>query len=113
MKPEITSRARRDLLVVLGASHERFGAEAAHRYRRLINQAIRDAAENPTRAGVVAYSASENIFLYHSRHARARTAAPTVRRARHVVVFRVVGARVMILHILHDAMDLSARLQDL
>jgi len=113
MKPEVTARARRDLLVILGASRERFGPSAERRYRHLIHQAIRDLGDDPARNGVVAYSDRGGVFLYHTRHSRVRTPHPRVGRPRHVIVFHFSGGRIVVLHVLHDAMNLPERLAEL
>ena len=113
MKPQVSARARREMLMILGASRLQFGVEAERRYRNLVDQAISDIGADPARAGVRPYSTSERIFLYHLRHARARTPrALRVQRPRHVIVFRRVGERVEVLFLMHDEMDLPSRLAE-
>lgn len=115
MEVRLVRRAERDLLAVLTRSRREFGRDAQLRYEALLNTAMRDLGADPERSGVHrAQHADEGVRLYHLRHSRLRT--PSVRRVqrpRHVLVFRVEGDRVQILRILHDAMDLPERLQDL
>jgi toxin ParE1/3/4 len=108
----LSSRANLDLSIVLAASDERFGPTVRARYRALLQQAIQDVADDPRRAGVKAIAGRAGAWAYHTRHARPRT-SKRVGRPRHVIVFRIAGDRVIILRILHDAMDLPAWLQDL
>jgi plasmid stabilization system protein ParE len=114
MKPQVSARAHRELLVILGASRVQFGVEAERRYRKLVDQAIKDLGANPNRPGVSPYSVSEGLFLYHLRHARLRTPrASRVLKPRHIIVFRYSGERVEVLCLLHDAMDMPSRLAEL
>jgi len=107
-----SSRASLDLSIILAASDERFGPAVRTRYRALLQQAIRDVADDPHRPGVRAIADRGGAWAYHTRHARPCTSR-RVGRPRHVIVFRVAGDRAIILRILHDAMDIPAWLQDL
>jgi toxin ParE1/3/4 len=100
------------LAIILRQSREQFGDGAQRRYERLLNATMREIAVDPQRPGV--REASNGALIYHSRHASRRLpAADRVARPRHIVVYRVVGDEVRILGLLHDAMNLPERLQDL
>jgi toxin ParE1/3/4 len=108
VKPVVTATARRDLFVLLATSRVRFGEEAQHRYRLLLEQAIADVATDPRRPGVGRLDEMPGeVWVYHSRRAVTRLQpAHRVHRPRHVPVFRLRGENLEILRILHDAMDL-------
>lgn len=111
MNPILSARARLDIRIILSASEARFGLDARRRYRLLLERSIADLAADPGRAGV---QEAAGLRLYHTRHARARTPPRRrVARPRHVIVFRIVGAEVEVLRVLHDAMDLPSYLADL
>jgi toxin ParE1/3/4 len=108
----LSSRARLDIQIILGASAERFGLDAGRRYRLLLERAIEDVATDPGRPGVS--RPSDDLRLYHIRHSRSQTGrGRRVQRARHVIVFRIRPDRIEVLRVLHDAMDLPARLSEL
>ena len=104
--------ARIEVAAALAVSYEKFGLAAANRYRALIRQAYCDLAENPNRPGVSAPpDIPADLRLYPIRHSGARVpAADRVGRPRHVIAFRFDDAKVEIVHLLHDGMDLPARL---
>jgi len=113
MKRAIGARARLDFRIIVSASGDQFGGGAQHRYRRLLEQAMDDVVADPLRAGVRA-AGPEGLWLYHTRHARPRVPPKQrIARPRHLIVFRVFGDEVQILRVLHDAMDLPIRLEDL
>lgn len=109
----LSSRARLDVRAILSASGDQFGESAQRRYRMLLEQAIEDVAANPRRRGVHGVEA-QGVYLYHARHARARTPADQrVGRPRHLIVFEVVDDEIRVLRVLHDAMDLPEQLKDI
>lgn len=86
---------------------------AADRYRRLVAAALHDLRVDADRAGVQTLSAS-GAKLYHLRHSRHRLGpGRTVTRPRHLLAFRIVDGGVVILRVLHDAMDLPEHLEDI
>ena len=107
------ARARLGIRVILSASGDRFGLEARRRYRRLLTQAIEDVAADPQRVGVQSAGALGDMRLYHTRHARLRAGGRPINRPRHVIAFRIVSDQIVILRVLHDAMDLPEHLKDL
>lgn len=106
---EITGPARRDLAAIFATSEDRFGREAADRYRRLVESALRDLREAPEHGTLrSAESLPADIRLYHLRHSNRRTAgARKVGRPRHVLVVRIETDKLVLLRVLHDAMDIT------
>lgn len=97
---------------ILHRSTVEFGEAAAERYRRLVQAAYRDLVENPNRPGVGTQPGiPDDLRLYLLRHSRNRLPPEyRVGRPRHVIAFRFNDARVEIVHLLHEAMDLPGRL---
>ena len=99
---------QRDLLI---RSRREFGSAAQRAYEALIRRAMRSLCAEPTRAGVVTDDAlPAGVCLFHIRHARQRRTAPA--RPRHFIVFTHDAATLTVIRILHDAMDVPARLND-
>lgn len=110
MRLVLTLEARRDLLDILAHSRMRFGLATGRRYRQLLEQAFVDLSDDPGRAGVSGRPGlPPDLRFYHLRHSRGRIPERVV-RPRHLVVFRVSRKQVVVLRVLHDAMDLAARL---
>ena len=109
---EVSREADLEAEDILRHSEAEFGPAAADRYRLLIQGAYRDLAENPARPGVRTLGGiPADIRLYPIRHSRQRIPpADRVGQPRHVVAFRFDDARVQIVHILHESMDLPRRL---
>jgi toxin ParE1/3/4 len=108
----LTAPARHDIARLLDWSAENFGAAGRRRYQLLINTALRAIAADPNRAG----SRDEPRIglgrrIYHLRHSRERAKGPdgAVRLPRHNLIYRVLETAdvVIVLRVLHDAMDLS------
>ena len=104
--------ARIEVAGALAVSYRDFGPAAADRYRALIQQAYRDLADNPNRPGVTTPpDIPADLRLYPIRHSRHHLLPnDRVGRPRHVIAFRFDDARVEIVHLLHDGMDLPGRL---
>ena len=113
MRPlRIAIAAERDLDDILGDSDMLFGAVVADRYRRLIAAALFDIRDDVDRQGVRVLESG--VRTYHVRHSRLHLPrGQTVARPRHLLVFRLVGDGIVLLRVLHDAMDLPARLSEL
>jgi toxin ParE1/3/4 len=104
--------AERDLTIIFAASEQQFGEVVADRYRRLVSAALRDLREDSLRAGVKPFG--NGIALYHLRHSRRRSQpGRNVARPRHLLTFRIIDGGIVILRVLHDAMDLPAWLADI
>jgi toxin ParE1/3/4 len=109
----IAPRARRDIDVILLESAAGFGELVADRYRRLIGQALRDVESDPGRLGVrQRFDLPVGIETYHLRHSRGRVGVDKVRRPRHLLVLRREPQRLVLLRVLHDAMDLIRHLDE-
>lgn len=109
---DVSHQADLELTDILRHSESMFGALAADRYRLLIQTAYRDLCEDPGRPGVKALAGiSGDIRLYSIRHSRHRVSiTDRVGQPRHVIAFRHDDARVEIVRLLHEAMDLPRRL---
>jgi toxin ParE1/3/4 len=111
---QFARRARRDIGELLDWSHEQFGPAARRRYETLIDTALQDISDDALRSGSVErVMLGRRVRLYHLRHSRerARTEDGIVQAPRHVVVYRLAGSdTVIVLRILHEAMDLTRHL---
>jgi toxin ParE1/3/4 len=104
--------AERDLQTIFGASEERFGSSVTDRYRRLVSAALRDLRADAQRSGVRVFDGGARIYhLRHSRRGLPRGSA--VARPRRLLAFRIVDGGIVILRVLHDAMDLPTHLADI
>ncbi len=113
MKPlRIAPRARRDLEGLLAESEERFGSAIADRYRRLIAAALRDLRADPNRIGVSARpDLPGDVRIYHLRHSRRSPGTRGIRQPRHFLVYRETDAEIVLIRVLHDAMDLARHVE--
>jgi toxin ParE1/3/4 len=108
----VSSTAERELDTIFAASEAQFGEVVADRYRRLVSAALVDLRLDADRAGVRTLSQS-GAKLYHLRHSRHRLPrGQSVARPRHFLAFRIVDDGIVILRVLHDAMDLPEHLKD-
>jgi len=107
----LTGPARTDIARLLDWSTEHFAVAGRRRYEALIETALRDIATDPRRAG----SREEPGLgpgrrIYHLRLSRDRAKGRhgIVRSPRHILVYRVLEEEdlVVVLRVLHDAMDL-------
>jgi len=110
----ISAPAKRDIAGVLDWSRESFGADARRRYERLIARglvAITAARDPPSSRPVDA--AGVDVRVYHLRNSRRTTGGVLVREPKHFLVYERPEPRfVVVLRLLHDAMDLPVRLRD-
>lgn len=111
----VTTLAEGDIESLLLNSEAEFGPEMARRYRSLLNEGLVRIMENPDRAGIpYRFSQEPNLRLFHLRLARLRmSAADRIARPRHVLVFRVSETIVILIRVLHDAMDFPRHLADI
>lgn len=101
--------ALNDERLILQQSRQLFGTAAARAYAQLLKRAYRLLLENPSRPS--ARKREELVgspSFFHLRHARKRGSSP--RQPSHFIVFAHDDARVTILRVLHDAMDIDAQL---
>ena len=117
MRPRLrlTVPARTDIADLLDWSAEHFGASGRRGYEALIKTALRDIAADPARLG----SREESRLgpgrrVYHIRLSRDRAKGRhgIVRSPRHILVYRMLEKEdvVLVLRVLHDAMDLVRHL---
>jgi toxin ParE1/3/4 len=108
---ELTFLAQGDIAELLDASVETFGPIARSRYEALIAAAFADVCDDPGRAGSVERpELGEGTRTYHLRHSRnrARTDQGAVAEPRHLLVYELPDdRRVLVLRVLHEAMDLE------
>lgn len=114
MRRLISAPARHDIAGTLDWSRENFGADARRRYERLIARglaAITVAQDPPGSRRLDA--AGVDVRVYHLRNSRRTTGGLLVREPRHFLVYERPEPRlIVVLRLLHDAMDLPERLQD-
>lgn len=111
---ELTSGARADIAAILATSAEGFGLSARDRYAALIAAAFADLRTDPFRFGSTERTeVRDGLRSYHLRQARHRAADAGARvgRPRHLIAYVVAGDRVVVLRVLHDAMELSGRIE--
>lgn len=107
----IAPTAAREIVALLATTETHFGMAAVERYRLLIQTALEDVRSDPARPGVRA--AEGGPFLtYHLRHSRTRVFGEPVGRPRHLLIFTANETLLNLTRVLHDAMDLPARLTD-
>lgn len=113
MRIRLTAPARRDVTEVLDWSVGRFGSGARRRYEQLIGRALHDLTQATDPLGSKPLpEAGPSVHLCDLRHAR-KSATRAVRQPRHVLVYRQAEPHlIVILRVLHDAMDFLARLLD-
>jgi toxin ParE1/3/4 len=110
----VSRDAEADFEEILRSSADRFGEVAAHRYRRLIQQAYADLQFDPERPTARRFrGALPALYVYAIRHSRTRLPlSERVGSPRHLIAFRFDNERVQIVRILHDSMDLPRHLRD-
>lgn len=97
----LAAAAERDVLGIVLWTAEHFGAEQARRYRATIFAALRDLDDGPNVTGT-----QDRAELGHNLRS-----LHVARRGRHVILFTTVDdARIEIVRILHDSMDLARHL---
>lgn len=106
---KIAPRAAAELTALLAYSGDRFGPAATDRYRDLISAAVDDIRDDPERFGSRTFGVRS---LYPIRHSRVRLFGPKAGTPRHILMYRFTATTLTLLRVLHDAMDLPARLTD-
>jgi toxin ParE1/3/4 len=114
LRYHLSFAAERDIREIARASLDRFGSQAADRYRALILGALQDLADDPERRGSrPAGEAGGGIRFYHLRHALPRAGIGSgVRKPRHLILYRITPEHVAIVRLLHDSMDLPRRVNE-
>jgi plasmid stabilization system protein ParE len=106
-----TEPAMSDIEQALDQSFKLGGKIGQRRYAKLLPQSVKEIGEEPRRLG--ARNALGELWTYHARHSKTRTDPPDerARSPRHLLLYRIDDAQriVIILRLLHDSMDLPAR----
>ena len=111
-RPTILSPgARQDIRDILLWSLDKFGFDAAGRYRTLLIQALRDLEADPTRPGSKARpELAEDARTYHLSFSRSSLQGKSVKAPRHFILYRIRPAGLEAARILHDSRDLERHL---
>lgn len=103
--------AHQDIVDILLWSIEKFGTEAAERYRALLIQALRDIEADPERPGSKARpELAIGARTYHLALSRTNVEGQRVKAPRHFVLYRSRPGGLEIARILHDSRDLRRHL---
>lgn len=112
-KPILSPAARRDIRNIMEWSKDKFGVEAAARYRTLLMQALRDVVEEPERIGSKERPdiTVPGVRAYHFNFSRDHVQGQRVKAPRHFLLYRQrTDGQVEIARILHDSRDLPQHL---
>ncbi len=111
-KPVVLSpAARQDLQDLLLWSLDRFGVQAAERYRKLLIQALRDIEADPMRLGSRSHpQVHESARIYFLASSRASVEGNRVKAPRHFILYRISSDVLEVGRILHDSRDLARHL---
>ena len=110
----VTGPARRDITRILRQSSAEFGDQARQRYRRLIDQALKDLGADANRVGVQSIDdIRKSYFLYHLKWSRKAPADPPVRQPRHLIAFYIDNSeKIIVARIFHERQMLSQHLSE-
>ncbi len=114
-KTVLSPAAQRDIRNIMAWSKDKFGVEAARRYRTLMMQVFHDVTEAPERPG--SHERPEimatGVRTYHFFFSRERVSGQPVKEPRHFVLYRSrTDGVVEIARILHDSRDLGRYLPE-
>jgi len=100
----LSEAAEVDFESILTRTADQFGEEHARLYEDILRSAIASLREGPSTPGARPRpEVGRGVYSLH--------AARSKRRARHFILFHIEGeTRIVIVRILHDAMDLPRRL---
>jgi len=112
----LTETARADIVAILRWSLETFGFRARARYAALIATTLEDLRKDPNGFGSLERTELQaGLRTYRLRLCRGRAGLlhGVVTAPRHFLAYRLEGPdHVLVLRVLHDAMELAARLGD-
>jgi len=110
----VTGPARRDITKVLRRSSSEFGDQARQRYRRLIDQALKDIGADAYRVGVQSFDdIRKGYFLYHLKWSRKSPAGAPVRQPRHLIAFYTdTSDDIIVARVFHERQMLSQHLTE-
>ena len=105
----LARRAQTDLMIILGDSADKWGAEASRRYGTALTRAMRQVATDPEgRLTRPRADITPGLRSFHLRNLRQAARKPAVKRPVHVIYYRVVEpGLVEIVRVLHDRMEPS------
>lgn len=110
----LSALAEQDIEAILAHSEANFGERARLRYEALLEAGLQQIATDPKRPAVrVREDLGPGVLTYHLHYARerAQTDHGTVKRPRHLLLFRIAAQDLLdVGRILHDAMELSEHL---
>ena len=112
---EVALAAELDLAAIFDHSTENFGPRARQRYEDLVEAALVDLLADPLRLGSLDRpELAANVRTYHLRHSRPHRKAKgaTVSNPRHLIAYEFDESHVLVLRVLHDAIDLASRLDE-
>jgi toxin ParE1/3/4 len=103
----VARRAQTDLMIILGDSAEKWGAEASRRYGVTLMRAMRQVASDPEgRFTRPRPEIRPDLRSFHLRHARQNGRQPAVKRPVHIIYYRIAETgMVEIARILHERME--------
>jgi toxin ParE1/3/4 len=111
---DLTEAAKADIAQILRASAADFGEAARVRYAALITAGLNDLLSDPLRpASAARLELQAGVRTYHLRHCRRRAGGgrAAVRTPRHLIVYLTPAPDlVMVVRVLHDAMELERHL---
>jgi toxin ParE1/3/4 len=105
--------AEADLASIFRHSGEVFGAQALRRYEAVVDIALEDLRADPCCLGSLDRPEfGPGTRTYHLRHCRtrARGRGGRIANPRHLLVYEFDDERVLVMRVLHDAMDLARHL---
>jgi len=107
--------AQRDIRNIMAWSNDKFGVEAARRYRTLLIQVLKDISDDPLRPGSKERPEimAQGVRTYHFFFSRDRVTCQPVKEPRHFVLYRRGrNGGVEVARILHDSRDLVRHLPE-
>lgn len=112
MTLRLAREAGRDIDAMLTSSQQRFGETARRHYQALIKAAQLAITDIDPPANRAAPELGDAYRLYHLRASRSDTSETPVKQPRHFIIYRRDARNdVVVVRILHDASDLSSRLE--
>ena len=110
----VTGPAKRDIARALSRSARDFGAAARKRYRDLLDQALKDLADDSARPGVKPIDdVRRGYFAYHLKYSTQNAPKPTVRQPRHLIAFSFDEAGdIIVARVFHERQMLERHLVD-
>lgn len=113
MRYHLSRKAISDIADLLDTSEEKFGLTAQARYAVLIDQAIRDVADDPFRPlSKERPDLGEGIRMWHLRNSRDRVLGDKVKQPRHFLMYRVVDDEVQIGRVTFERRNLPRQVSD-